>query len=123
MISKNIEKAINEQINAEMHSSYLYLSMAAYFASKGLEGFESWMKLQAREENMHAMKFFDYINERGGRVRLSAIEAPAAEWESPLAAFQAASKHEKYITGRIDSLMSLAIDEKDFASQNLLQWY
>ena len=123
MLSKNMEKALNEQINAELFSTYLYLSMAAWFNSRKLSGFAHWMEQQAREEWEHSMKFFHYVDERGGRVELSAIEAPQAEWESPLEAFRAAFEHEKYITGRIHELVALAREEKDFATENFLQWF
>ncbi len=123
MISPKIEKALNEQINAEMFSAYLYLAMVAYFQDKNLSGFANWMTVQNQEETFHAMKFFRYVNERGGRVTLGAIEKPQFEWESPLAAMEAARKHEAYITGRINELMNLAIKEKDHATANFLGWF
>lgn len=123
MISNKLEKAINDQINAEYHSSYLYLSMSAYFESINMRGFAGWMQVQAREEMMHMMKFYNYLIERGGRVTLKAIAAPEVEWKSILDAFQAAYAHEQYITGRINKLMTLAIQEKDFATQAMLQWF
>ena len=123
MISKKVEKALNEQLNAELYSAYLYLSMAAWFESQNLPGFASWMRIQTREENTHAMKFFGFVNERRGRVTLKAIEEPAKEWKSPLAAFEAALEHEQYITGRIDDLVNLAATEKDHATAAFLQWF
>lgn len=123
MLSKKMEKALNEQINAELHSAYLYLAMAAWFESENLPGFASWMRVQAREENEHAMKFFGFINERRGRVALTAVEKPAGEWKSPLAAFEAALEHEQYITGRINDLVNLAVQEKDHATAAMLQWF
>jgi ferritin len=123
MLSKKMEKALNEQINAELYSAYLYLSMAAWFQSQNLPGFSAWMRVQTKEENGHAMKFFDFINERRGKVVLKAIEEPAKEWKSPLAAFEASFEHEQYITGRIDDLVSLAAAEKDHATVNFLQWF
>jgi len=123
MISPKIEKALNEQINAEMFSAYLYLAMVAYFHDKNLGGFANWMTVQNQEETFHAMKFFRYVAERGGRVTLEAIDKPQFEWASPLAAMEAAQKHEAYITGRINDLMNLAIKEKDHASANLLNWF
>ena len=123
MIGKKMEDALNEQINAELYSAYLYLAMAAYFDAQNLAGFASWMRLQTQEETAHAMKIFDFVSERGGRVVLKAIEEPAKEWKSPLAAFKAAYKHEQYITGRIDDLVNLAIKEKDHASNAFLQWF
>jgi ferritin len=123
MISKKIQQAFNDQINAETHSAYLYWSMVAYFESINLKGFASWMRCQIQEEMVHATKFFDFINERGGRVALTAIESPATEWDSPLAAFEAAYAHEQYITGRIDDLVKLAREENDNAAGIFLQWF
>jgi ferritin len=123
MISPKLEKALNDQINAEMFSAYLYLAMVAYFQDKNLSGFANWMTVQNQEETFHAMKFFKYVAERGGRVTLGAIEKPQFEWESPLAAMEAAQKHEAYITGRINDLMNLAIKEKDHATVNFLNWF
>ena len=123
MISPKMEKALNDQINAEMFSAYLYLAMVAYFQEKNLAGFANWMTVQNQEETFHAMKFFRYVTERGGRVALGAIDKPQFEWESPLAAMEAAQKHEAYITGRINDLMNLAIKEKDHATANFLNWF
>ncbi len=123
MMSKKMEKALNEQINAEMYSAYLYLAMAAYFESENLSGCAGWMKVQVQEETSHAMKFFGHINERRGRVILQAIDQPAKEWKSPLAAFEAAFEHEQLITGRIDDLVNLAMQEKDHATSAFLQWF
>ena len=123
MIKESVEKSINDQINAELYSAYLYLSMAADFADKGYEGMEQWMRAQAREEKEHAMRFFDYLQERGGRVELEAIEKPKEEWESPLEAFEEALVHEKYVTERINEMADLAEKEKDRATLNMLQWF
>ena len=123
MISKKIEKALNKQINAELYSAYLYLSMVAYFESVNLPGFANWMKVQTQEELMHAMKIYDFVNERGGRVVLKAIEAPPTEWDSPLDAFEATYKHEQKVTGLINNLVNLAIEEKDHATNSFLQWF
>ena len=123
MLSPKMEKALNDQINAEMFSAYLYLAMVAYFQDKNLSGFANWMTVQNQEETFHAMKFFKYVGERGGRVTLGAIEKPQFEWESPLAAMEAAQAHEAYITGRINDLMNLAIEEKDHATANFLNWF
>lgn len=123
MISEKIQEAFNEQINAELYSSYLYLSMSAYFESKGLPGFANWMRCQAQEEVVHAMKFYNFICERGGIVKLKAIDAVPIEWESPLAVFEAGYAHEQKVTGLINSLVDLAIEEKDHASNNFLQWF
>ncbi len=123
MMTNKMEKALNEQINEELFSSYLYLAMSAWFESQNFPGFASWMKVQAREENAHAMKFFESVNERRGRVVLKAIKEPGKEWKSPLAAFEAALEHEQYITGRINDLVNLATAEKDHATAGLLQWF
>lgn len=123
MISKNVQKAMNEQINAELYSSYLYLSMSAHFSSVNLNGFANWMRVQAQEELMHAMKFYDHVNEREGRVMLKAIEGPQVEWGTPLEIFEAVYKHEQHVTSLINDLVSLAMGEKDFASNSFLQWF
>ena len=123
MLSKKMNKALNSQINAEIFSSYLYLSMSGWFESKGLAGFAAWMRVQVKEETFHAEKFIDYIHERGGRVLLEAIDQPEAEWKSPLVVFEEALKHEEYISSRINDLVDTAIKEKDHASNNFLQWF
>ncbi|MCE5248758.1 ferritin [bacterium] len=123
MLSKKMEKALNEQINKEMYSSYLYLSMVAYFESLNLPGFSQWMRVQTQEELFHGMKIYDHINQRGGRVVLKAIDAPVTEWASPLAAFEAAYDHEKFITNSINKLVDLARTEHDHATDIFLQWY
>ena len=123
MIAEKIETSFNEQINWELYSAYLYLSMSAYFLSINLNGFASWMRVQALEEVTHAMKFFDFINERSGRVTLLETKAPPKEWESPLAAFEDAYEHECLVSSRINDLVNLSLDEKDHASNNFLQWF
>ena len=123
MLSERMMKALNKQLNAELYSAYLYLSMAAYFESKNLKGFANWMRVQAQEELMHAMKFFDYINERGGRVYLEAIEKPPTEWKSPLDVFEATYEHEVKVTSMINDLVNMAMEEKDHATYNMLQWF
>jgi ferritin len=123
MLKKKMLKALNDQINAEMFSSYLYLSMEAYFQSISLKGFAAWMRVQAQEEMLHAMKFYDYVNERGGKVTLDAIAKPETNWASPLAVFEAVLKHEEHVTSLINDLVDLAIGEKDHASNNFLQWF
>jgi ferritin len=123
MLSEKMEKALNGQINREMYSAYLYLSMSAYFQSLNLGGFANWMRVQTQEEMVHAMKFYDFINERAGRVTLLPIEAPPIEWASPLAAFEAAYEHEQNVTGLINNLMELALSERDHATQIFLQWF
>jgi len=122
-MNKKMEKALNEQINAEMYSSYLYLSMSAYFADNNLNGFANWMRVQAQEELAHAMKFFDYINERGGRVELTSIEKPKKEWKNAIEVFQETLKHEQHVTSLINNLVNLAITEKDHATNSVLQWF
>ncbi|HNZ25980.1 MAG TPA: ferritin [Spirochaetota bacterium] len=123
VISSKINDIINEQINKEFFSSYLYLSMAAYFESINFEGFAHWMRLQSKEENSHAIKFFNYIYERGGKVTLKAIEKPKAEWKSPLEAFEEAYEHEKFITDSIYKILEAAKAEKDYATENFLAYY
>ncbi len=123
MIGKKMEQALNGQLNAEYYSSYLYLSMAAYFASIDLPGFANWMRVQVQEEKFHALKFYDYIIERGGRVILQPIEAPPGDWDSPLEAFEAAMTHEQKVTGLINDLVYLARGERDNASEIFLQWF
>ncbi|MBN1437426.1 MAG: ferritin [Sedimentisphaerales bacterium] len=123
MISKKMQDAFNAQLNAELYSSYLYLSMAAHFASMDLQGCANWMQVQAQEEMVHAMKFYNYINERGGRVLLKAIDAPATEWDSPLAVFEAVLAHEQKVTALINDRAAVADAENDRASQIFLQWF
>lgn len=123
MLNPKVEKALNEQINAEMFSAYLYLAMVAYFQDQNLNGFAHWMTVQNEEETFHAMKFFRYIGGRGGRVCLEAIEKPQFEWKSPLDAMEGALKHEAYISGRINDLVNLAVEEKDHATANFLRWF
>lgn len=123
MISKTLEQAINEQINRELFSEYLYVSMQAWFSHENLDGMANWMKVQAQEEHFHAMKFFDWLLERGGKVELLAIAKPDVDFGSPLKAFKAAYEHEQYITKSINELMDIAIRENDHASKSFLQWY
>jgi len=123
MIGKKMQEALNEQINAELYSAYLYLSMEAFFQSINLPGFANWMRVQTQEELMHAMKMYDYVNERGGRVTLKSIADPPAEWESPLAVFEAVYEHEQKVTGLINNLVNLAMEQKDHAANMFLQWF
>lgn len=123
MISKSIQDAMNAQINKEWYSSLLYLSMAAYFENKNLPGFSHWMRLQADEEREHAMKFYEHLIERGGRVLLNAIEAPITDWQSSLEVFKEAQAHEAKVTASINALYELAQKEKDYPAQVLLQWF
>ncbi|MFO8109865.1 MAG: ferritin [Thermoplasmata archaeon] len=123
MIKESIVEAINKQINAEMYSGYLYLSMAVDFGEKNLDGFEHWMRLQAQEELDHGMRFMDYLQERGGHVELETIEKPEVEWKTPLEAFEYVYRHECKVTGMINDLVDLAEKEKDRATVNMLQWF
>jgi ferritin len=123
MINKKLETALNKQINEEIFSAYLYLSMATYFQSLNLDGFAAWMKIQAQEEMSHAMKFFGFLEEMGGRVSLLAVKEPEKNWKSPLAAFTAVSRHEQYITSCINGLYRLAGSEKCNPMQIMLQWF
>jgi len=123
MVSERMVKALNDQINAELYSAYLYLAMSAFFEDANFTGFAHWMRVQAQEEMGHAMKFYDYIIERRGRVQLAALEAPQTSWETPLAAFEDAFKHEQYISGRINKLATLALEEHDHATSSFLKWF
>jgi ferritin len=123
MINKKMEKAINEQINAEFYSAYLYLAMSTHFAAEGLAGFATWMRMQVQEEMFHAMKMYDFLNERGGRVVLAAINQPPADWKSPLDVFEKVAAHEVKVTGMINDLVNLALTEKDHATYIFLQWF
>ena len=123
MISKKLEAAINAQINAEMWSAYLYLSMSAYCQEAGFPGMANWFAVQFKEEQDHAMIFFNYLQSRGGRVLLSSIAEVPTEWASPLAAFEHTLEHEGKVTSLINNLMALAVEEKDFAAQSRLNWF
>nr|MBF0221509.1 ferritin [Desulfobulbaceae bacterium] len=123
MLSANIEKAINDQINAELYSAYLYLAMSASCEGLGLPGMASWMKNQTQEEMFHGMKMYDFVHERGGRVILGAIDKPQAEWDSALAVFENVLSHERKVTGLINNLVNLALDERDHATNIFLQWF
>jgi ferritin len=123
MLSPRLGETFNRQINAELFSSYLYLSMAAYFEANDLKGMAHWMRIQASEENGHAMRIFDYVNDRDARATLAPIEGPKTEWQSPLEVFEDAYKHELKISGLINDLMNLAGMEKDGASHDFLEWF
>jgi ferritin len=123
VLDKDVERGINQQINAELYSAYLYYSMSAYFEAQSLKGFSHWMRVQALEEMTHVQKFFSYVNDRGGRVTLDPIEAPAMEWESPLAVFEAVYSHEVHVTGLINKLMDMALAKSDHASSSFLRWF
>ncbi len=123
MISKKLQNAINAQINRELFSEYLYLSMSAWFAQESLDGFANWMGVQAQEEHFHAMKFFNYLIERGGKVILDKIEKPDNNFKSAVKAFEMTLAHEQFITKNINDLMDIAIKENDHAAKSFLQWY
>lgn len=123
MINEKVEKALNAQINKEFFSSYLYLSMSSYFESKNLTGMANWMKIQADEEHLHAMKFYAYVIQKGGRAILASIEKPKNDWKSPLDAYEDTYVHEQFITASIDDLVHLSLEVKDYATHNFLQWF
>jgi len=123
MLNKGVQDAINEQIKNELYSAYLYLSMSAYCEAVNLPGFAHWMRLQSQEEVSHAMKYFEFINDRGGRVVLQAIDQPPIEFQSPLDVFQQTLEHERKVTAMIHRLYELAVKENDYATQAQLQWF
>ena len=123
MLNKKMQDALNEQINAEMYSSYLYYSMSAYFESVGLQGCAKWMRLQALEEMTHVSKFFTYVADRGGRVQFKPIEGPPTDWDGARVVFEATLEHEVMVTGLINKLVDLAIEISDHATNNFLQWF
>lgn len=123
MFSATMQEAINGQINRELYSSYLYMAISMYFQDEDLSGAASWMRVQALEELTHAEKFMNYVNERGGRVELQAIDKPQKMWETPVDAFKAALEHERFISSSINDLVTLARSENDYMSDNFLQWY
>jgi ferritin len=123
MISKPLEAAINAQINAEMWSAYLYLSMSTYCQDAGFPGIANWFAIQFKEEQDHAMILLNYLQSRDGRVLLAPIDAVETEWASSLAAFEATLQHEQKVTSLINNLMALAVEEKDFALQTRLNWF
>ena len=122
-MNKRLTDEINKQINYEFYSEYFYLAMAAYAARNDFPGFENWFLIQVQEEDMHAMKFYNFLHSRGEKVLLEAIEKPPTEFDSLLAAFEAGLKHEKFVTERINLLMSIALEEKDYAAVSFLNWY
>lgn len=123
MLNEKMEAAINEQIKWELFSAYLYYSMAAYFDSLNLKGFSHWMVAQAQEEITHAHRFFKFTSDRGGRVKLQAIDGPPTEWESPQKVFEFTYEHEVHVTDRINKLVDLARNLSDHATYNFLQWF
>lgn len=123
MISNKIQDALNEQINAEFWSAYLYLSMAMHFEAEGRAGVANWFRIQWQEEQAHAQIFINYLNQRGGRVQLKAIDAVPTSWESPLDAFKATLAHENKVTALINNLYALAEAENDYATRDRLNWF
>jgi ferritin len=123
MFTKKMEKAFNAQVNAELYSAYLYLSMAAHFVGSDLPGFANWMRVQVQEEQFHAMKIYDYVLGRDGKVVLGSIDAPPSKWKTALEVFEETLKHEQKVTGLINDLVFLAREERDNASEIFLQWF
>ncbi len=123
MLSPDLESAMNTQIAAELYSSHLYLAMSAYCESEGLPGFASWFRMQSDEERAHALKFLRHVVDRGGRVMLTGMDAPASEFGSPQGAFEQALSHEMNVTMMIDGLYGMAVQHGDYASQVFLQWF
>jgi ferritin len=123
MLSTKIQKALNDQINAEFGAAYIYLSMSAYFTSVNLDGFASWMRTQAQEEMGHAMRIYDFINDRDGKIQLKQVAAPPASWKTPLDAFQATYAHEQKVTGMIYDIVDLSLKERDHATNSYMQWF
>ena len=123
MIGKKLNDAMNEQIKNELESYYIYLSMAAWLHAKALDGMGHWMRVQAHEEMLHAMKFFNHLIDRGGKVVLKDLKQLKIQWKSPIEVFQDAFEHEKFISKKINELMSIARQEKEYASEPLLAWF
>lgn len=123
MLSKKLEQQLNDQVQYEFDSAYLYLSMSAWFETKNLKGFANWMRIQFQEEQAHALHMFDYISERGGLVKLQALTTPKNSWKNIIEVFKDTLAHEQTVTKRINNLVSAASTEKDHASFNFLQWY
>lgn len=123
MKNKKLELALNEQLNAEFYSAYLYLSMSAYLSSINLNGFSNWTKVQFEEEQTHAMKFYNYINDRGGKVKLLQIDQPKCQWDGIVDVFEEILDHERKVTAMINDLMELALQERDHATSSFLQYF
>ncbi len=123
MLSPTLQAAMNDQITNEMFASNQYLAMSAYFEDLSLPGFAQWMRMQAEEEREHAMKFYDFIHDRAGQVRLQGIDPPLVEFASPLDVFEKALEHEQRVSGQINAIYALAVRENDFASQAFLNWF
>ena len=123
MISEKMQSALNDQVNKEFFSAYMYLAMSAYCNTLGLPGFANWMRMQYEEEIMHVTKMYDYIMDQGGVIELKAIEQPEQEYGTPLQIFEKTLEHEQLVTNLIHQLMDLAVTERDYATQTFLQWY
>lgn len=123
MISKKMEHELNEQVNKEFYSAYMYLAMSAYCNTIGLPGFSHWMRMQYEEESLHVTKMYDYILDQGGQIHLKTIEEPAKEFGTPIEIFEQTLEHEQFVTKSIHNIMNLAVEEKDYATQTFLQWY
>ena len=123
MINEKLQEAFNDQINKEFYSEYLYLAMKIYFQEQNLQGFVNWFDVQVQEEHAHAIGMFDYLNERGGKIELRAIDKPVVEGNTPLEIFEHVLRHEEYVTSRINHLMDVAEEVKDRAALHLLDWY
>lgn len=122
-MNEKLQQAFNDQINKELYSEYLYMSMFAYFDRMNLQGFKNWMNVQMQEEHAHAMGMFNYVHERGGKVILQTIDQPQTDWDSPVALFEHVLEHEKFVTSRINALMDVAEEVKDRAAVSFLDWY
>lgn len=123
MINEKLQAAFNDQINKELYSEYLYLAMKVYFQEQNLQGFVNWFDVQVQEEHAHAMGMFDYLNERGGSIKLEAIDKPVVEGDCPLTIFEHVLRHEEFVTSRINALMDVAEEVKDRAALSFLDWY
>ena len=123
MISKKMSNALNEQLNWEIYSSYVYLAMSSWFKTQNLNGFANWVHVQVKEELDHAMKFYEFIHDSGGVVEFQEIPKPNAQWETPVAVFEDILEHEQGVTQRINNLIEIALSEKDHATNARLQWF
>lgn len=123
ILSKKMEELLNKQMNSEFYSSHLYLAMAAWFESQNLTGFAKWMEVQAEEERTHAMKFYNYIKERRGKIKISQIPELKSEYKNTLELFQEAFNHEENVTKQINGIIEAAYEEKDYASVEFLNWF
>jgi ferritin len=123
MLDSRIQDAVNDQLNYELYSAYIYYSMESWFRNQGFSGFATWMSVQVKEEMSHAQIMFNYVNERGGRVLLKGIDGPNNDWDSPLHIFEATLEHEQTVTARINKIMDLAIEIRDHATAQWLQWF